>query len=845
MKDLTNVIKQVDIERELKKSYLDYAMSVIIGRALPDVRDGLKPVHRRILFAMKILNNDWNKGYKKSARIVGDVIGKYHPHGDSSVYDALVRMAQPFSLRYMLVDGQGNFGSIDGDAAAAMRYTEVRMSKIAHELLNDLDQDTVKFIPNYDGTEIVPEILPTRIPNLLINGTSGIAVGMATNIPPHNLKEIINGCLAYLKNEDIDVKGLMQYIPGPDFPTAGIINGHSGIKEAYETGKGKIFIRAQSKIEINKKLKKKIIVIYELPYQVNKSKLIEKISELVKEKKIEGIIALRDESDKDGMRIVIEVKKDAIIEIILNRLYILTSLQISFGINMVALCNGQPKTMNLKEILKQFILHRKKIVTKKCLFKLKRYQKKTHTLEGLNLALININEIIKLIKNSKTPAEAKKILISKKFFLKEKDNLNKNTKKKFELTEKKDENEKFKFSFSKKQIQSILELRLQKLTSLEQKKIFEEYNFLTKKIKKLNLILEDSEKLTNMIKKELVEIKCSFNDKRKTIINKNQKNINIEDMISQEKVIVTLSHSGYVKYQPISDYEAQKRGGKGKSAARIKEEDFIEILLVANTHDTILCFSSTGILYWMKVYQLPETSRHARGRPIINILPLSSKERITAILPVSKYKDNINVFMATLKGTVKKTSLKEFSKPRNAGIIAVNLKKEDELIGAALTNGKDNIMLFTASGKIVHFSEKFVRKMGRTASGVKGIKIKDTDHIVSLIVPEGEGNILMVTKNGYGKRTKISDFPIKSRSTKGIIAIKITKKNGAMIAAIQVSENDQIMMITNAGTLVRTRVSEISNLKRNTQGVILIRTNKKEKVVALQRIDESFYKKIT
>ncbi|WP_343153013.1 DNA gyrase subunit A [Buchnera aphidicola] len=842
MKDLAKEIKQVDIEQELKQSYLDYAMSVIIGRALPDVRDGLKPVHRRILFAMKVLNNDWNKGYKKSARIVGDVIGKYHPHGDSSVYDALVRMAQPFSLRYMLVDGQGNFGSIDGDTAAAMRYTEVRMSKIAHELLSDLDQNTVKFIPNYDGTEVVPEILPTKIPNLLINGTSGIAVGMATNIPPHNLKEVINGCLAYLKNKNIDVSTLMEYIPGPDFPTAGVINGSSGIKEAYETGKGKIFIRAQSKIEINEKLKKKSIIIYELPYQVNKAKLIEKISELVKEKKIEGIVALRDESDKDGMRIVIETKKDSIIEIILNQLYILTSLQISFGINMVALCDGQPKTMNLKEILKQFILHRKKIVTKKCLFKLKKYQKRTHILEGLNLALININEIIKLIKSVKTPIEAKKLLISKEFLLSKKDNLHQKLKKAFKLTKKNNEIKNSKVFFTEKQIQAVLELRLQKLTSLEQKKIFEEHYNLTKKIKSINLILEKPEKLTNIIKKELINIQESFNDKRKTIIYKNHKNINIEDIITQEKVIVTLSHSGYVKYQPISDYEAQKRGGKGKLAARIKEEDFIEILLIANTHDTILCFSSTGILYWMKVYQLPETSRHARGRPIINILPLSSKERITAILPVSNYKDNINVFMATLKGIVKKTSLKEFSKPRNSGIIAVNLKKEDELIGAALTNGKDNIMLFTASGKIVHFSEQFVRKMGRTASGVKGIKIKNEDHIVSLIVPKGKGNILMVTKNGYGKRTKISDFPIKSRSTKGIIAIKITKKNGAMIAAIQVSENDQIMMITNAGTLVRTRVSEISNLKRNTQGVILIRTNKQEKVVALQRIDESFYK---
>lgn len=833
MKELAREIIQVNIEEELKNSYLDYAMSVIVGRALPDVRDGLKPVHRRILFAMHILNNDWNKAYKKSARIVGDVIGKYHPHGDSAVYDSIVRMAQDFSLRYMLIDGQGNFGSVDGDSAAAMRYTEIRMSKIAHELLIDLEKNTVEFIPNYDGTEYIPEILPSKIPNLLINGSSGIAVGMATNIPPHNLHEVINGCLAYIENNNITLEELIKHIPGPDFPTAGIINGKKGIEEAYRTGKGKIYIRARNKIEKNKKNNKETIVFYEIPYQVNKSRLIEKIAELVKDKRIDGITALRDESDKDGMRIVIEIKKESLSEIILNQLYSLTQLQISFGINMVALCQGQPKTLSLKEIIKYFILHRKEIVTRRSIFELKKALKRTHILEGLSVALININLIIDLIKKSKNSIEAKKLIIEKKWIYKNKKNNNQN------ITEIKTTNqEKNYYYFSEQQVQSILDLRLQRLTNLEQNKIILEYNNLTKKISELEEILKNPNSMLSVIKDELLSIQYNFNDKRKTEIIEHYTNINIEDLINQEDVVVTLSHSGYVKYQPISDYNAQKRGGKGKSAAKIKEEDVIQSLVIANTHDTILCFSSRGILYWMKVYQLPESSRHAKGRPIVNLLPLNNKERITAILPVHEYKDNLNIFMATAQGVVKKTSLKKFQKPRSAGIIAINLKTNDELIGVALTNGHNNIMLFTQNGKVVQFSENSVRAMGRTASGVRGIKILKNDKVVSLIVPHKKESILIATNNGYGKRTKISDFPVKSRATQGVISIKITKKNGKIIGAIQVVEKDQIMMITNAGTLVRIRVSEIGILKRNTQGVILTRTSKNEKVVALQRIVE-------
>ncbi|QCI27133.1 DNA topoisomerase (ATP-hydrolyzing) subunit A [Buchnera aphidicola] len=829
-------IHQIDIEKELKSSYLDYAMSVIVGRALPDVRDGLKPVHRRILFAMKILGNDWNKPYKKSARVVGDVIGKYHPHGDSAVYEAIVRMAQSFSLRYVLIEGQGNFGSIDGDSAAAMRYTEIRMSKIAHELLDDLDKNTVKFLPNYDETEKIPEVLPTKIPNLLINGSSGIAVGMATNIPPHNLNEVINACLAYINNKNISLKELMNYIPGPDFPTSGIISGYQGIENAYRTGKGKIYIRARHKIEKNIKNKRETIIIYELPYQVNKSILITKISELVKEKKIEGIHALRDESDKDGMRIVIEIKKDVIKEILLNQLYVLTQMQISFGINMVALYYGQPKVMSLKNILKCFLLHRENIITKRSIFELKKTKKKVHILQGLAIALNNINKIIEIIKNSVQPKFAKEKLLSEKWKLNSQLYNNLKIKNK---TLQKDKKPYIEYQFTEKQVQSILDLKLQKLTTLENEKIFNEYKKLLKHIQLLSKILNNHNYMLKIIKDELIIIQNKFGDKRKTEIIEHNTEVEIEDMITKEDVIVTLSYSGYVKYQPLSDYETQHRGGKGKSAAKTKKEDYIQTLLITNTHDTILCFSNRGTLYRIKVYQLPESSRHARGKPIINLIPLNKKERITAIINLNKTKNNKNIFMLTANGVVKKTALNVFKKPRSTGIIAIHLKNKDELIGAEITNGKNNIMLFSKKGKVVHFSEKEVRKMGRTAYGIRGININKDDQAVSLLVPQKHGTILTVTEHGYGKRTKIENFPIKSRATKGVRSIKITKKNGGVISAIQVSENDQIMMITNAGTLVRTNVSEIRILRRNTQGVILIRTTKNEKVVALQKISHN------
>ncbi|VEN37733.1 unnamed protein product, partial [Callosobruchus maculatus] len=676
-------------------------MSVIVGRALPDVRDGLKPVHRRVLYAMNVLGNDWNKAYKKSARVVGDVIGKYHPHGDSAVYDTIVRMAQPFSLRYMLVDGQGNFGSIDGDSAAAMRYTEIRLAKIAHELMADLEKETVDFVDNYDGTEKIPDVMPTKIPNLLVNGSSGIAVGMATNIPPHNITEVINGCLAYIDDEDISIEGLMEHIPGPDFPTAAIINGRRGIEEAYRTGRGKIYIRARAEVEADAKTGRETIIVHEIPYQVNKARLIEKIAELVKEKRVEGISALRDESDKDGMRIVIEIKRDAVGEVVLNNLYSQTQLQVSFGINMVALHHGQPKIMNLKEILSAFVRHRREVVTRRTIFELRKARDRAHILEALAVALANIDPIIELIRRAPTPAEAKASLDGQYY-----------------LTE--------------QQAQAILDLRLQKLTGLEHEKLLDEYKELLEQIAELLHILGSAERLMEVIREELELVRDQFGDERRTEITANSSDINIEDLINREDVVVTLSHQGYVKYQPLTDYEAQRRGGKGKSAARIKEEDFIDRLLVANTHDTILCFSSRGRLYWMKVYQLPEASRGARGRPIVNLLPLEANERITAILPVREYEEGVNVFMATASGTVKKTALTEFSRPRSAGIIAVNLNEGDELIGVDLTSGSDEVMLFSAAGKVVRFKENAVRAMGRTATGVRGIKLAGEDAVVSL-----------------------------------------------------------------------------------------------------------------
>ncbi len=861
MTDNAKEILPINIEEELKNSYLDYAMSVIVGRALPDVRDGLKPVHRRVLFAMNELKNDYNKPYKKSARVVGDVIGKYHPHGDSAVYDTIVRMAQPFSLRYMLVDGQGNFGSVDGDSAAAMRYTEVRMAKIAHELLADLDKETVNFVPNYDGTEQIPEVLPTKVPNLLVNGSSGIAVGMATNIPPHNLTEVINGCIELINNPDLSIEQLMEFIPGPDFPTAAMISGRKGIEEAYRTGRGKIYLRARAEIETEDNGKETIIV-HEIPYQVNKARLIEKIAELVKEKRVEGISALRDESDKDGMRIVIEVKRNESAEVVLNHLYANTQLQTVFGMNMVALDNGQPRVFNLKQMLEAFILHRREVVTRRTVFELRKARDRAHILEGLAIALANIDEIIELIKASPSPSEAKQALVARGWQLGDVAEMLQRTgdddpsrpewlAPEFGIRD-------GEYYLTEQQAQAILDLRLHKLTGLEHDKILDEYRALLELIAELLHILSSSERLMEVIREELEAVRDEFGDDRRTEITAASHDIDIEDLIEQEDVVVTLSHEGYVKYQKLGEYEAQRRGGKGKSATKMKDEDFIERLLVANTHDHILCFSTRGRLYWLKVYQLPLASRNARGRPIVNILPLEEDERITAILPIKEFTDDKFVIMATANGTVKKTSLTQYSRPRSNGIIAVNLNEGDELIGVDITNGEDDIMLFSDEGKVVRFNEKArdsetgavkrdpetgeevlaIRPMGRTATGVRGIKLQEGQRVVSLIVPRGEGAILTVTENGFGKRTPLVDYPAKSRATQGVVSIKVSERNGKVVGAVQVDENMEIMLISDKGTLVRTRVNEVSVVGRNTQGVRLIRTADDESVVGLERIEE-------
>ena len=866
MSDFVQDITPVSIEEELKSSYLDYAMSVIVGRALPDVRDGLKPVHRRVLFAMHEGGNAYNKPYRKSARIVGDVIGKYHPHGDSAVYDTLVRMAQPFSLRYMLVDGQGNFGSVDGDAPAAMRYTEARMTKIAHELLADLDKETVNFVPNYDGSEQIPEVLPTKVPALLVNGSSGIAVGMATNMPPHNLGEVLDGCLAYIENNDITIDELMSHIPGPDFPTAALINGRKGIEEAYKTGRGKIYVRARAEIETDEKGRETIIV-NEIPYQVNKAKLIEKIAEFVKEKKIEGISGLRDESDKDGMRIVIEIKRDAVGEVVLNNLYALTQMQVTFGINIVALDHGQPKLLNLKQLIEAFVLHRREVVTRRTIFELRKARERTHILEGLAIALANVDPIIELIRQAPNPESAKRELLARPWQLGHVAEMLAATGVDAARPEDLDEQYGIRdglYYLTEVQAQAILDLRLQKLTNLGHDEILDEYKKLLEAIGELLYILRSPERLMEVIREELEQIREQFNDPRRTEITAASGDINLEDLIAQEDVVVTLSHEGYVKYQPISDYEAQRRGGKGKSATKMKEEDFIEKLLVANTHDTILCFSSRGRLYWLKVYQLPQASRGSRGRPIVNILPLNENERITAILPVTAYEEDKFVVMATAGGIVKKIALTEFSRPRSSGIIALNLRDEDELIGVDITDGNNEIMLFSSQGRVVRFSESAVRAMGRLATGVRGIKLALTndlnddesaveiedvsddnteetldlniDKVVSLVIPKNDGEILTATQNGYGKRTKLEEYPTKSRNTKGVISIKVSERNGKVVAATQVVDTDQIMLITDAGTLVRTRVSEVSIVGRNTQGVRLIRTSENEHVVSLERI---------
>jgi DNA gyrase subunit A len=835
----------------LKNSYLDYAMSVIVGRALPDIRDGLKPVHRRVLFAMNELKNDYNKPYKKSARVVGDVIGKYHPHGDSAVYDTIVRMAQPFSLRYMLVDGQGNFGSVDGDSAAAMRYTEIRMAKIAHELLADLEKETVDFVPNYDGQEHIPVVLPTRVPNLLVNGSSGIAVGMATNIPPHNLTEVVNGCIALIDNPDMEIEEIMQHIPGPDFPTAALISGRKGIDDAYRTGRGKIYMRARAEIETEDNGKETIIV-HEIPYQVNKARLIEKIADLVKEKKIEGVSALRDESDKDGMRIVVEVKRNESGEVLLNHLYTQTQMQTVFGINMVALDNGQPKVVNLKQTLQAFILHRREVVTRRTVFELKKARERAHILEGLAIALVNIDPIIALIKASATPAEAKVALLAQGWTLGDVAEMLEragNDAARPDWLEPEYGIRDGKYYLTEQQAQAILELRLHRLTGLEHDKILAEYKELLEIIAELMHILGSPERLMEVIREELEKVRDEYGDERRTEITAASHDIDIEDLIEREDVVVTLSREGYVKYQKLTDYESQRRGGKGKSATKMKNEDFIEKLLVANTHDHILCFSTRGRLYWLKVYQLPLASRNARGRPIVNILPLEENERITAILPIQEFEEGKYVLMATANGTVKKTALTSYSRPRSNGIIAVNLNEGDELIGVDITDGESDIMLFSDAGKVVRFNEKArdsetgeeilaLRPMGRTATGVRGIRLKDGQKVVSLIVPQGDGAILTATENGYGKRTPVEDYPAKSRATQGVVSIKVSDRNGNVVGAVQVVDGQEIMLISDQGTLVRTRVDEVSTVGRNTQGVRLIRTAEAERVVALQRIDE-------
>ena len=840
MTERAKEISPINIEEELKNSYLDYAMSVIVGRALPDIRDGLKPVHRRVLFAMNELKNDFNKPYKKSARVVGDVIGKYHPHGDSAVYDTIVRMAQPFSLRYMLVDGQGNFGSVDGDSAAAMRYTEIRMAKISHELLADLEKETVDFVDNYDGTEKIPEVLPTRVPNLLVNGSSGIAVGMATNIPPHNLTEVINGCVALIDNPECTVEELIEHIPGPDFPTAALISGRKGIEEAYRTGRGKIYLRARAEIETEDN-GKETIIIHEIPYQVNKARLIEKIAELVKEKRIEGISALRDESDKDGMRIVVEVKRNESAEVLLNHLYANTQLQTVFGINMVALDNNQPKVFNLKDCLEAFILHRREVVTRRTVFELKKARERAHILEGLAIALANIDPIIELIKASPSPSEAKQGLTAQGWSLGDVADMLERAGNDAARPDWLDPEYGIRdglYYLTEQQAQAILDLRLHKLTGLEHDKILAEYKDLLDVIAELLHILGSPDRLMEVIREELEAVRDEFGDARRTEITAASHDIDIEDLIEQEDVVVTLSREGYVKYQKLSDYEAQKRGGKGKSATKMKDEDFIEKLLVANTHDHILCFSTRGRLYWLKVYQLPLASRNARGRPIVNILPLEDGERITAILPIKEFVEGKYVFMATANGTVKKTELTQYSRPRANGIIAVNLNDGNELIGVDLTDGDSEIMLFSDAGKVVRFHEEQVRPMGRTATGVRGIRLEDEQRVVSLIVPTGEGAVLTATANGYGKRTIISEYPAKSRATKGVVSIKVSERNGPVVGAVQVNEEDEIMLISDQGTLVRTRATEVSTVGRNTQGVTLIRTASDEHVVGLQRIDE-------
>ncbi len=841
MTDFAKQVLPVALESEMRESYLAYAMSVIVGRALPDVRDGLKPVHRRVLFAMNVLSNDYNKPYKKSARVVGDVIGKYHPHGDSAVYDTIVRMAQDFSLRYPLVDGQGNFGSIDGDAAAAMRYTEIRMSKIAHDLLADLDKETVDFSPNYDGTEEIPDVLPTRVPSLLVNGSSGIAVGMATNIPPHNLTEVINGAIALLDNPDIDVDGLMEHITGPDFPTAGIINGKAGIVQAYRTGRGRIYMRARADVIEDEKSGKQSIIVTEIPYQLNKAKLIERIAELVKEKKIEGITELRDESDKDGLRIVIELRKGEMGDVVLNNLYAQTQMQSVFGINMVALVDGQPRLLNLKETLDAFLRHRREVVSRRTAFLLRKARERGHILEGLAVALANIDAVIELIKSSPTSAEAKEKLLARSWksdsVLEMLGEVGSNACRPDGLDDQYGLKDK-EYFLSPDQAQAILELRLHRLTGLEHEKLINDYKELLKQIADYIDILENQSRLLSVVREELEAINSEYGDDRNTEIVGSQQDLTMEDLISEEDRVVTISKGGYAKSQPLTDYAAQRRGGMGKSAASVKDEDFVEQLLVANTHDTLLCFSSVGKVYWIKVFQIPVASRTSRGKPIVNILPLEEGERITSMLPVSEYTDNHFVFMATSNGTVKKTALTNFARQRSVGLRAIELDEGDELVGTAITDGERDVMLVSSSGKAIRFAESDVRPMGRTARGVRGIKMAADFRMISLIIPDSDQQILTVSENGYGKRTKTEEFPVYGRGGQGVIAMQASERNGSVVGAVQVSESDEIMLISDKGTLVRTRVEEVSVQGRNTQGVRLIRLKEGEKLVGLEQVEE-------
>ncbi|MBL6918692.1 MAG: DNA gyrase subunit A [Gammaproteobacteria bacterium] len=845
MDEIARETLPANLEQEMRKSYLDYAMSVIVGRALPDVRDGLKPVHRRVLFAMSELGNDWNKAYKKSARVVGDVIGKYHPHGDSAVYDAIVRLAQPFSLRYPLVDGQGNFGSVDGDAPAAMRYTEIRLDKIAHELLGDLDRETVDFVPNYDETEHQPSVLPARFPNLLVNGSAGIAVGMATNIPPHNLTEAIDGCLTLIDDPKVSLEKLLEIIPGPDFPTSGIINGSRGIRDAYRTGRGKIYVRARVITEDMPGNDRYALIATELPYQVNKARLLEKIAELVREKRLEGISGLRDESDKSGMRVVIELKRGENPEVILNNLYKHTQMQTVFGINLVALRNNQPRLFTLIELLEDFIRHRREVVTRRTLFDLKKARARAHLLEGLAVALANIDPVIELIKKSTSPAEAKAGLLARAWEshvvdqMLEASRLQEGS---FEKSADEYGMSEDGYRLSPLQAQAILDLRLHRLTGLEQEKIREEYVEVLKRIREFLDILESPDRLMEVIRAELVDIKARYGDSRRTEINDLHEDLEDEDLITPEDRVVTLSHEGYVKSQPVSDYHAQKRGGKGRVATRTKEEDFVKRLFVANTHDTVMCFSNLGKVYWLKVYQFPVAGPQARGRPIINLLPLSESERITALLPINKSNTEGFVCMVTRRGVVKKCEIGKFSRPRSIGLIAVDLGEDDELVEVALTTGHSDIMLFTSGGKAIRFSESQVRQMGRTARGVRGVNMKHGHEVISMLIfnkDSDDETVLVATENGFGKRSELNEFPLKNRGGQGVIAIKVSGRNGSLIGADRVIKGDDLMLITGSGRLVRTRTEEIPVVGRNTQGVRLIRLDDQENLVSIGKVIDS------